>query len=311
MGRFAVTPKRYLAFGALTVAIQTGVIASQPSISLPKDLNEFAQMHAFNEVNKAVTLSFTAHHSVEKSAVISELNSTPANADPVDTISPNVPNASSSNAKVANARLSNASKPQTAPKLTDTATTEMARQAHEPTTAKPQTVKSAEQNKPTPNTSSKVDATTAMPLMAANTLHQQETEEIAKSSEREISQMAEIKTQDNAAINNSDVTPTSASKNTKATPEVIELATPTFASQPPQPTYPRMARKKGLEGTATIEVMFNEFGQQLALTLVKSSGVSLLDQAALEAVETWQFEAPSPKLASHYKVRVPIRFALN
>ena len=301
-----MTPKRYLAFGALTVAIQTGVIASQPSISLPKDLNEFAQMHAFNEVNKAVTLSFAAHHSVEKSAVISELNSTPANADPVDTISPNVPNASSSNAKVANA-----SKPQSAPKLTDTATTEMARQAHEPTTAKPQTVKSAEQNKPTPNTSSKADATTAMQLMAANTLHQQETEEIAKSSEREISQMAEIKTQDNAAINNSDVTPTSASKNTKATPEVIELATPTFASQPPQPTYPRMARKKGLEGTATIEVMFNEFGQQLALTLVKSSGVSLLDQAALEAVETWQFEAPSPKLASHYKVRVPIRFALN
>lgn len=301
-----MTPKRYLAFGALTVAIQTGVIASQPSISLPKDLNEFAQMHAFNEVNKAVTLSFAAHHSVEKSAVISELKSTPANADPVDTISPNVPNASSSNAKVANARLSNASKPQTAPKLTDTATTEMARQAHEPTTAKPQTVKSAEQNKPTPNTSSKADATTAMQLMAANTLHQQETEEIAKSSEREISQMAEIKTQDN-----SDVTPTSASKNTKATPEVIELATPTFASQPPQPTYPRMARKKGLEGTATIEVMFNEFGQQLALTLVKSSGVSLLDQAALEAVETWQFEAPSPKLASHYKVRVPIRFALN
>ncbi|ASF17632.1 energy transducer TonB [Shewanella sp. LC6] len=301
-----MTPKRYLAFGALTVAIQTGVIASQPSISLPKNLNEFAQMHAFNEVNKAVTLSFAAHHSVEKSAVISELKSTPANADPVDTISQNVPNASSSNAKVANA-----SKRQTAPKRTDTATTEMARQAHEPTTAKPQTVKSAEQNKPTPNTSSKADATTAMKLMAANTLHQQETEEIAKSSEREISQMAEIKTQDNAAINNSDVTPTSASKNTKATPEVIELATPTFASQPPQPTYPRMARKKGLEGTATIEVMFNEFGQQLALTLVKSSGVSLLDQAALEAVETWQFEAPSPKLASHYKVRVPIRFALN
>lgn len=311
MGRFAVTPKRYLAFGALTVAIQTGVIASQPSISLPKDLNESAQIHAFNEVNKAVTLSFAAHHSVEKSAVISELKSTPANADPVDTISQNGRDASSSNAKVANARLSNASKPQSAPKRTDTATTEMAKQAHVPTTAKPQTVKSAEQNKPTPNTSSKVDATTAMQLMAANTLHQQETEEIAKSSEREISQMAEIKTQDNAAINNSDVTPTSASKNTKATPEVIELATPTFASQPPQPTYPRMARKKGLEGTATIEVMFNEFGQQLALTLVKSSGVSLLDQAALEAVETWQFEAPSPKLASHYKVRVPIRFALN
>jgi len=57
--------------------------------------------------------------------------------------------------------------------------------------------------------------------------------------------------------------------------------------------------------------MFNELGEQLALKLVKSSGFSLLDQAALDAVETWQFEAPAPRLASHYKVRVPIRFALN
>ncbi|QXN25874.1 TonB family protein [Shewanella putrefaciens] len=304
-----MTPKRYLVFGALTVAIQTGVIAShqtgviasQPAMPLPSILNESTQMAAFNEANKAVTLSFAAPRAAEKSAAISAVKSTPTNIAPVDTTSTNVPHTSSSNA----------SQPLTAPKPTETLTAEMARQAPAPTIAKPQTIQSAVQNKQTPNTSSKADATTAMPLMAANTQHQKETEQIPKPSGRVLSQMAESNSQDKTVINNTNVTPTYASKNTKATPEVIELATPTFASKPPQPTYPRMARKKGLEGTATVEVMFNEFGQQLALTLVKSSGVGLLDQAALEAVETWEFQAPTNKLASHYKVRVPIRFALN
>ncbi|MFB2727066.1 energy transducer TonB [Shewanella mangrovisoli] len=287
-----MTPKRYLVFGALTVAIQTGVIASQPAMPLPSSLNESAQITALKEANKAVTLSFAAPRAAEKSAI----KNTPANTIAEDAISTNAPNTS---------------KPQTAPTLTDTPVTEIARQAPAPTTAKPRTVQSDVKNKQTPNTSSKADATTAMPLMAANTQHQKETEQIPKPSDRVLSQMAESNTQDKTVINNTNVTPTYASKNTKATPEVIELAAPTFASKPPQPTYPRMARKKGLEGTATVEVMFNEFGQQLALTLVKSSGVGLLDQAALEAVETWEFQAPTNKLASHYKVRVPIRFALN
>ncbi len=301
-----MTPKRYLVFGALTVAIQTGVIASQPAMPLPSILNESTQMTAFNEANKAVTLSFAAPRAAEKSAAISAVKSTPANTAPVDTTSTNVPHTSSSNANVPNT-----SQPLTAPKPAETLTAEMARQAPAPTTAKPQTVQSDVKNKQTPNTSSKADSTTAMPLMAANTQHQKETEQISKPSDRVLSQMADIKAQDNAAINNTNMTPTSASESSDATPEIIELATPTFASKPPQPTYPRMARKKGLEGTATVEVMFNEFGQQLALTLVKSSGVGLLDQAALEAVETWEFQAPTNKLASHYKVRVPIRFALN
>ncbi|MFB2652997.1 energy transducer TonB [Shewanella seohaensis] len=297
-----MTPKRYLVFGALTVAIQTGVIASQPAMPLPSILNESTQMAAFNEANKTVTLSFAAPRAAEKSAAISAVKSTPTNIAPVDTTSTNVPHTSSSKT----------SQPQTAPKPAETLTAEMARQAPAPTTAKPQTVQSNGKNKPAPNTSSKADATTAMPLMATNTQHPKETEQISKPSDRVLSQMAEIKAQDNAAINNTNMTSTSgASESSNATPEIIELATPTFASKPPQPTYPRMARKKGLEGTATVEVMFNEFGQQLALTLVKSSGVGLLDQAALEAVETWEFQAPTNKLASHYKVRVPIRFALN
>ena len=91
----------------------------------------------------------------------------------------------------------------------------------------------------------------------------------------------------------------------------IMLNRPTFSSPPSQPLYPKLARKRGFEGTVTVEVMFNQIGEQLSLTLIDSSGFTLLDKAALNAVEKWQFSAPSPQTAYAYTVRVPVKFALN
>lgn len=91
----------------------------------------------------------------------------------------------------------------------------------------------------------------------------------------------------------------------------IMLNRPTFSSPPSQPLYPKLARKRGFEGTVTVEVMFNQIGEQLSLTLIDSSGFTLLDKAALNAVEKWQFSAPSPQTAYAYTVRVPVTFALN
>ncbi|BAJ03530.1 energy transducer TonB [Shewanella violacea] len=91
----------------------------------------------------------------------------------------------------------------------------------------------------------------------------------------------------------------------------IKLSKPTFSSPPAQPRYPKLARKRGFEGTATIEVIFNHIGEQLSLTLIDSSGFSLLDRAAIMAVEQWQFSPPSPQTAYAYTVKVPVRFALN
>jgi len=91
----------------------------------------------------------------------------------------------------------------------------------------------------------------------------------------------------------------------------IALNQPTFSAPPSQPNYPKLARKRGFEGTATVEVMFNQIGEQLSLTLINSSGFNLLDNAALNAVKKWQFSAPSPQKAYAYTVRVPVRFALN
>ncbi|MCL1124534.1 energy transducer TonB [Shewanella surugensis] len=91
----------------------------------------------------------------------------------------------------------------------------------------------------------------------------------------------------------------------------MEITHPSFTSPPAQPRYPRLARKKGLEGIATLEVLFNQAGEQLSLTLISSSGFNLLDKAALDAVKQWHFSAPDEQIAYAYKVRVPVRFVLN
>lgn len=95
------------------------------------------------------------------------------------------------------------------------------------------------------------------------------------------------------------------------TQQTVALPQPTFSAPPTQPHYPKTARKRGFEGTATVEVMFNQIGEQLSLTLIDSSGYNLLDAAAINAVEQWQFSAPSPQTAYAYTVRVPVKFALH
>jgi protein TonB len=93
--------------------------------------------------------------------------------------------------------------------------------------------------------------------------------------------------------------------------ELVQINQPRFAAPPKQPKYPRIARKRGLEGTVTIEVLFDQVGKQLELILVASSGASILDNAALEAVSEWQFSAPHPQTAKAYRVKIPVTFALN
>lgn len=255
-----MTPKRYLAFGALTIAIQTGVIASQPSVTMLKNspLSSAAKPSVDTNQN-SVTLSFIAP---------SKRVSTAANtsATPI--------RQSKSSAE----KINSAAKPRLRSKPIDKPIVAAADRATKKIEQQLATTRSA-------STSNKAfliqDVTADLVDKNINT------------------EPAEL------------TTSTAKPDTTSAKNNIVELTKPLFATQPPKPEYPRIARRKGLEGTATIEVMFNALGEQLALTLVKSSGFSLLDQAALEAVETWQFEAPMPRLASHYKVTVPIRFALN
>ncbi|AVI64878.1 energy transducer TonB [Shewanella sp. WE21] len=290
-----MTPKRYLAFGALTVAIQTGVIASQPAMTMQPS----AQTSSVNQASltpsaNTVTLNFSTTTSTKSNT----------SAEPIKQI----------DAKVATVN-STVQKNSTAQKVSTVGSVD---KVVIPKTKADQRIdsqlaKKSSATKPTANNHPNTDplATNALEPSALNpsVLAHKRLEQVEQQTEPQTAQMDLVT---NAAEVDAKATPNVASVTTdSAQTNIVELAKPLFAAAPPQPTYPKIARKKGLEGTATIEVMFNELGEQLALTLVKSSGFSLLDQAALDAVENWQFAAPAQRLASHYKVRVPIRFALN
>ncbi|MDT3306083.1 energy transducer TonB [Shewanella vaxholmensis] len=289
-----MTPKRYLAFGALTVAIQTGVIASQPAITMQQS----AQASSVNQVANApsanrVTLKLAATTSSASSNVSIEPTQTDAKIATVNSTVRKVSTAESVDKTVIEAIKKTKADQRIGSQLAKKPSIEKTTTQSHPDTTPSGT--SALAHKRSEHVEQELELKTE-PKTA-----QELTDLIANTAE------LDAKTPQNVASAASDNPPVNDSLQTN----IVELAKPLFATAPPQPTYPRIARKKGFEGTATIEVMFNELGEQLALTLVTSSGFSLLDQAAIAAVENWQFAAPTPRLASHYKVRVPIRFALN
>ena len=73
------------------------------------------------------------------------------------------------------------------------------------------------------------------------------------------------------------------------------------------PRYPRSARRKGHEGSVTVEVEVNESGEVSASGVVSSSGHRELDDAALDAVETIRF-APATKDGLNVGGRIRLTF---
>ncbi|MEZ9819564.1 TonB family protein [Shewanella sp. 10N.286.45.A1] len=246
-----MTPKRYFAFGCITLLIQGGVLASQntaPSLQLDAGSAMGTQ--------QAVNLSIAMQASQAPASNVAE-------PEAVKDIAPPKP---------------------------------VKAKAVEPTPAEP---KSVVETKP------KTVATTAEKPTAS---HKPKAEAIAKQTEapEPVKAAAVDDSRKEIAHNQNQV-----SAKQGVSQESVQLSQPTFAAPPAQPHYPKKARKRGLQGTATIEVMFNQLGEQLSLTLIDSSGYRLLDKAALNAVEKWQFSAPSPQTAYAYTVRVPVKFQLN
>ena len=93
-------------------------------------------------------------------------------------------------------------------------------------------------------------------------------------------------------------------------PQLVQK--PSFLKRPNAPRYPRIAQRKGIEGTALYEIWLNENGKQIKQELITSSGAQVLDEAALNAIRDWQF---SPQVingqAIAHRVQIPVRFALN
>ena len=103
--------------------------------------------------------------------------------------------------------------------------------------------------------------------------------------------------------------PRTALKGPAQTP--LQQAIPMY-SRNPTPSYPRLARRRGYEGTAVLEVLVNREGKVDEVRLSSSSGHSLLDRAAKSSVKKWIF---IPAVRDNKKiemwVKIPIRFQLK
>lgn len=87
---------------------------------------------------------------------------------------------------------------------------------------------------------------------------------------------------------------------------------PKFKAPPSPPIYPRLARKRGQEGTVWLDIWLDELGDQTRLKVHQSSGNDQLDKAAIKAVSQWHFvprNVDGLDIAS--RVRIPINFKLN
>jgi protein TonB len=92
---------------------------------------------------------------------------------------------------------------------------------------------------------------------------------------------------------------------------ITVLATPRYRSNP-SPDYPIVSKRRHEEGSVQVNVTVSSDGRPLHVSLLKSSGYSLLDQAAIEAVRTWVFEpARASGIAVTSEVVVPVRFSLS
>lgn len=80
----------------------------------------------------------------------------------------------------------------------------------------------------------------------------------------------------------------------------------------PKPSYPLLARRRGLEGTVRLDVRVSADGIPTAVKVRESAGYEALDEAAVVAVWHWKFKpAQRGGMPVEASVVVPIRFRLG
>jgi len=91
----------------------------------------------------------------------------------------------------------------------------------------------------------------------------------------------------------------------------VQVSVPLYDLNPP-PVYPRIARRRGYQGTVLLDVRVTADGRAAEVKLAQSSGHPVLDQSALTAVQDWRFE-PARRGSRPIEtwVQVPVRFELK
>ena len=80
----------------------------------------------------------------------------------------------------------------------------------------------------------------------------------------------------------------------------------------PRPAYPQMARRLGIEGLVVLRVQVSAKGLPEQVVVAQTSGQTVLDEAALRAVQGWSFvPARLGDKPIAYAVDVPVRFQLK
>lgn len=115
--------------------------------------------------------------------------------------------------------------------------------------------------------------------------------------------------------------PTRQSTPRKLTPNVLKAMIPGSGSiskskvgldRTIPPVYPRIARESGWEGTVLVRVTVQPDGSPESVKIQKSSGHSILDTAALEAVKKWKFSpAKDGNIPIRSVLEIPINFYLR
>ncbi|MGI2116025.1 energy transducer TonB [Shewanella frigidimarina] len=270
-----MTPKRYFAFGCLTIFVQVGVLAAQNN------------QQTIPLISGIVTGS---HQAVKVSIMMpnnrASISATSFKQRPLDSVNPIQVQPSEN----------------TTESTTESTTTKIMSLNTTTNATKSAVISTIEMNKPH-------DRKMYQPItkMAHKIKHVQQNTD----AESIVKTHSDVLALSSSELNSVTAKTPLLVASQGAIQHTVALPKPTFSVPPNQPYYPKKARRRGLEGTATVEVMFNQLGEQLSLTLVNSSGFSLLDAAALDAVEKWQFAAPTSSEAYAYTVRIPVKFALN
>ncbi len=135
----------------------------------------------------------------------------------------------------------------------------------------------------------------------------------ARKNQSEVARIANRQTDHNKIkpqINKVDIRSTFSATQEQSKPKII--MDPRFRHPPNPPIYPHQSIRRNQEGTTLIRAKVSRSGGIEKLMIYQSSGYALLDQAAMTAVQKWEFEpAKQNGLIVSSWVQVPVNFVLE